>query len=176
MSRQVKEPRCAILASRKTGAAPQAPVSRGARTFFTLCAPGAAQGANFLGVVSSMEGERLRPAVDLEFGGNCGARPSMEAMFRELHQFLAVVEPKFGCRAVLYMTQDFHDAYVRGRMLDRELWIRDIYGRPSLAGRRWTLWQFANRARMAGVEPYVDLNAFDGSPAEFAKMICGSTH
>ena len=54
-----------------------AEVLRGAYHFFTFCAPGADQAANMIATVPDEPG-MLPPAVDLEFGGNCSARPSVE--------------------------------------------------------------------------------------------------
>ena len=56
-------------------AAGGAGIGRGAYHFFTLCRSGADQAANFLAAVPSDSGA-LPPAVDLEFGGNCSARPT----------------------------------------------------------------------------------------------------
>jgi len=65
-------------------------IARGAYHFFTLCRPGGEQAMNFAGTVPR-EPNLLPPAVDLEFGGNCAARPSRDALLRELTAFLQVV-------------------------------------------------------------------------------------
>src|SRR6478672_1526789 len=48
----------------------------GAYHFFTFCRPGAEQAANFLKAVPR-DRPMLPPAVDVEFVGNCEARPAV---------------------------------------------------------------------------------------------------
>src|SRR5689334_3908175 len=48
----------------------------GAYHFFTFCRPGAEQAANFLRVVPR-DRPMLPPVVDIEFVGNCAARPAV---------------------------------------------------------------------------------------------------
>src|SRR5262245_52462151 len=59
----------------------------GAYHFFTFCRPGAKQAANFLRVVPR-DRPMLPPVVDIEFGGNCTARPAVADLRRELTAFL----------------------------------------------------------------------------------------
>ncbi|HEV7717761.1 MAG TPA: GH25 family lysozyme, partial [Arsenicitalea sp.] len=54
-------------------------ITVGAYHFFTLCRPGAEQAANFLRVLP-LDQPMLPPVIDLEFGGNCKARPTAEAL------------------------------------------------------------------------------------------------
>src|SRR5262245_23448045 len=59
----------------------------GAYHFFTFCRPGAEQAANFLRAVPR-DRPMLPPVVDIEFGGNCTARPAVADLRRELTAFL----------------------------------------------------------------------------------------
>jgi lysozyme len=132
------------------------------------------QAGNFLGALSQVSGDGLPPAVDLEFGGNCGQRPTRAAFDAELAVFIGHIQRGTGgCPVVLYATREFHAAYLAGGARAEPLWMRDIYRRPRLAGgEAWTLWQFANRGRLAGVATFIDLNVFDGSAADFAAFRC----
>jgi lysozyme len=146
----------------------------GAYHYFTLCTPGATQAANFILVAPRPATGTLPPAVDLEFGGNCGTRPPRAKLQAELRDFLALVEAHWGCRATLYVTQDFYERYVAGGFGANPLWVRDVFRQPRLAdGRAWHVWQYANRARMDGIREFVDLDAFAGSEADFARFRCG---
>lgn len=139
----------------------------GAYHYFTFCRAGRDQAANFLAAVPSLP-DALPPAVDLEFGGNCGARPDGVAMRRELDAFLAPVEARAGRRAVLYVTPEFLAAY--GSVLPRRpMWRRSLLF-PPLGRPQWALWQYHNRGRVAGVGGPVDLNAFAGDRQVFARF------
>lgn len=137
----------------------------GAYHFFTFCRPGADQAANVLAVLPA-EPDALPPAVDLEFGGNCGRVPDGAAMRRELDAFLAPVERAAGKPAILYVTPEFLAAY-RGHLPARGLWRRSILRAPDDTA-PWRLWQYHNRGRVDGIRGPVDLNVFDGDADAFA--------
>jgi lysozyme len=142
----------------------------GAYHFFTLCRTGRDQAHNFIAAIGPPAPVSLPPAVDLEFGGNCGQRPSREAVLAELAAFLAVVDSAGHRPAVLYVTEEFHQAYLAGRKVDSPLWVRSVFGRPRFA-EAWTFWQYAATGRVAGATGRIDLNAFRGSPAEFRALV-----
>ncbi|HEX8905068.1 MAG TPA: GH25 family lysozyme [Longimicrobiaceae bacterium] len=151
---------------RNRAGALRAGVVTGAYHYFTFCAPGAAQARNFLAAAPPLPGPALPPAVDLELGGNCAARPHPDSLAAELRAFLAPVEAAYGRAAVLYVTRELYDRYLAGRPAANPLWLRSLLGEPRYGG-RWVIWQYAARGRMDGVETYVDLNVFNGTRAEF---------
>lgn len=130
-------------------------LSVGAYHFFTLCRTGADQAANFLRVVP-FEDSDLPPAIDLEFPNNCSARPSMDALQRELAEFLAVVEEATGRTALLYVEDEFDDMYGIFDAFDQPTWERSLRRRPE--DDRWIIWQASDAASVAGVDGGVDLN------------------
>jgi lysozyme len=131
------------------------------------------QARSFLAALADVTGSGLPPAVDLEFGGNCGHRPREQEFIEELDSFLEQVKRATGCTPVLYVTQDFHRPYVAGRIEGYPLWVRNIFRRPRLhEGADWLLWQYANRGRMPGVGTFIDLNVYSGSAAEFREFRC----
>lgn len=143
----------------------------GAYHFFTLCRSGLDQAANFLGAIAQVGGTHLPPAIDLEYGGNCSAHPTAEAVRGEIGSFMAAVESKIGCRTILYVTQEFYEAYIRDRFPGRPIWMRNVYRQPK-PGDGWLFWQFANRGRLPGAQTYIDLDVFRGDPEEFSQILC----
>jgi lysozyme len=135
----------------------RAGVRRGAYHFFTLCRSGADQAANFIAAVP-VDRSALRPAVDLEYLGNCAVRPAPARVRAELAGFLARVEPHYGRRAILYVTAEFDRAYGIGAAFDRPVWLRSLVRRPRYGTRRWTLWQVSNFRRLDGIAGRVDWN------------------
>ena len=61
--------------------------------------------------------------------------------------------------------------YISDGFADCDIWIRNVITAPTLSdGRDWTFWQYSNRGRLkgyAGEEPFIDLNVFCGTQAEF---------
>lgn len=147
-------------------AARAAGLAVGAYHFFTFCRTGAEQARNFIAAVP-VQADALPPAIDLEFGGNCGRRPDAAEMRRELDALLAPLEATYGKPALLYVTPEFFDAY-RQALPARPLWRRSILHAPDSRA-AWTLWQYHNRARVAGIVGPVDLNVFAGDAAAFAR-------
>ena len=140
----------------------------GAYHFFTLCRPGDEQARNFL-AATAVAHLRLRPAIDLEFAGNCAQRPSKAVFNHELAVFIRDVRKGSGREPILYVTPEFHTAYLAISPFQRRtLWIRDLFGRLDAPWHaRVMLWQYAARARVDGIGGPVDMNAFVGDEAAF---------
>lgn len=138
----------------------------GAYHFFTWCKPGAEQARNFI-AAAPLEADALPPALDLEFGGNCGRSPDGAELRRELDTYLALVEAAYGRSVLLYVTPEFFAAH-RQDLPARALWRRSIVRAPD-ASARWTLWQYHNRGRVRGIDGPVDLNVYAGDAAAFAQ-------
>lgn len=128
----------------------------GAYHFFTFCRPASEQAAHYVNVVPR-EADALPPAVDLEFGGNCSRVPTKAEMAAELAAFLEPVRAAYGKEPILYVTQEFYEAYTPAG----PLWARDVFLEPHWLGdRAWTIWQYGNRGAVPGITGHVDLNAF----------------
>lgn len=154
---------------RNRDAARRAGFVTGPYHFFTLCTPGRAQAQNLLTVQPGDAGPSLPPALDLEFGGNCSARPPRDSVLAEVGRFLAVIDSAYGRQTVLYVTREFHEAYLQGGT-DHPLWVRSVFTRPRFA-REWMFWQYAATGRVSGARGRTDLNAFRGTPAEFQALV-----
>ncbi len=113
----------------------------------------------------------LPPALDLEHGGNCGARPSREEVRQGVALWLREVAAQTGRTPLLYVTPEADEAYLLGDAPLAPLWLRSVFRAPALPpGAGWTLWQFANRGRISGVPDPVDLNVFHGDAASFLSL------
>src|SRR5262249_33064516 len=133
-------------------------IAVGAYHFFTFCKPGAEQAANFVDAVPHDSGT-LPPVVDIEFGGNCATRPTVEEFGRELGTFLAAVEQGFRQPAILYVAGEAAGVY--GPALpERQRWVRSIVWPPF--GQSWLIWQYHDAGRVEGIDGDVDLNVLNG--------------
>ncbi|MFT4296337.1 MAG: GH25 family lysozyme [Micropruina sp.] len=147
----------------------------GAYHFFSFESAGATQADNVVRTVPA--GPELLPvAVDLEFYGGFGRDPApVEQVRRELRVLLDRLAAHYGRKPLIYTTADAYDRYLSGAFPHADIWIRDVWRAPSLPdGRAWTFWQFSDRYRLdgyAGEEPFIDVNVFAGSRAEWER--CG---
>ncbi len=137
--------------------AAEAGIERGAYHFFTLCRPGREQAANFIAAVPADAGA-LPPAVDLEYTGNCARAVSVEAFHAELADFIAEVEAHYGRPVLLYLTEDFDEAYQVSARVTRPLWLRSLFREPAFGAAPWQIWQASNLRRLDGIAGRVDWN------------------
>jgi lysozyme len=139
----------------------EAGLDQGAYHYFTLCTPGDEQARHFLDVAPP-DSQALAPAVDLELAGNCIARPSPAEVKEQLGVFIRLVEEAWGREIILYVGEDFEQAYPVRQELDRPLWVRRFLLRPDVDG--WLIWQLHGYARVDGIDGGVDLDVMRASP------------
>ena len=132
-----------------------ADMKRGAYHVFNLCKPGREQATNFIALVPR-EAEALPHALDLEFEGNCAARPPRESVLKELSTFIQMTEAHSEKPMILYITREFDDAYRIGEAIDRPLWLRRGGLEPAYGGRPWVMWQANPKRHVDGIEGDVD--------------------
>ena len=139
----------------------------GAYHFFTLCRPAIEQAENFIRTVPKGE-PQLPPVVDIEFSGNCDARPTPEAFAAELAVFTEAVEAAFGQPVMIYLIGEALEAY--GDVVpERQMWVRSLAWHPG--DEDWTVWQYHNRGRVAGIEGDVDLNVLRSGQEALAALL-----
>ena len=140
---------------------------RGAYHFFTFCTPGTDQAAHMIATVPDEPG-MLPPAVDLEFAGNCSARPTVSDFLAELETFLDLVEDHYRMKPVIYTNAHFYSSYLEERPPDVTWWVLSPvwqpWGEPA-----WTFWQYFSGYR-DGVDGRVDRNVFHGSEDELRAL------
>lgn len=137
----------------------------GAYHFFTLCKDGITQARNFMEIVTT-DGEMMAPVVDLEYVGNCSARPSKEDFLRELNDFVQEWQVFYMKKPVFYTTKEFYEDYLKGSDFESyPLWLRDVFAEPDVKDYpSMVLWQYADNARVDGIKGPVDLNARLNTP------------
>lgn len=143
--------------------AAKAGIPRGAYHFFTQCRPGGVQADHFIRTVPK-DSAALAHAIDAEHMGRCRKYPQVKDVVREITVFLDKLEKHYGRRPLIYTTREFHDTYLKTRFPNETFWIRSLILPPRYRSSQWTIWQFHNRGRRAGITGPVDLNVLrDGS-------------
>jgi lysozyme len=144
-------------------------VPRGAYHFFTQCRSGTDQAANFIQTVPRDAGV-LPPALDAEPMGPCPHGQTVADVRGEMLVFMNLIEAHYGKRPVVYITLDFHQAYLDGYFETESFWVRSLFLPPSIRTHQWLFWQFHHLGQRPGIHGPVDLDAFRGSPSEFVAM------
>ena len=139
--------------------------------FFSYDSPGIKQAQNFISVVLKKD-DMLPPVADVEFYGDKEKNlPDKDSVIKELSDFLFAIEEHYGKKPIIYAVKKSYELYIAGNFMDYDIWIRDVFFRPSLSdNRNWTFWQYTDRAILdgySGKEKYIDMNVFYGSQEEF---------
>lgn len=136
--------------------------------FFNTRTSGAAQAAHFLrrSVVSKYD---LPPVLDVEpseaqilrMGGD-------EKLFKEVKDWLQVVEKRTGVRPILYVSQQFvnkHLSLAPAELRNYDVWVAR-YGefKPYV---RLLHWQLTPYGRVQGITGDVDINVYNGTREQF---------
>lgn len=112
---------------------------------------------NFTSVVKK-EDQDLVPLIDVET--RYGVTP--QQLVDSVLLFARMLQRHYGCRPMIYTGVAFYNSYLRGHFDGYKLFIAR-YSRfaPKVMGAKWTLWQFSERGRIAGIDHNVDLCRFN---------------
>lgn len=130
---------------------------------FSACVPGAEQAASFVAIAAPEDADGsaedsslapLPPALFLRESASCIEQRSTDQVFSEVEGFVTTVEAAFGRPLVIYERGAF--GYLDALTAERRRWRRSLFQGPVEAD--WAIWQFHNRARIAGIGGLVTLN------------------
>ncbi len=134
----------------------------GAYHFFSMGSSGEEQANNFIHIVP-MENDSLPPVIDIEID----LKYDPNIVREELITLTTLLEEHYKKKPILYVTYDTYNTYVKGKLDEYDIWIRDILKSPSLEHSNWLFWQYSNRGRVNGIDMYVDINVFNGNVEDF---------
>lgn len=100
----------------------------------------------------------LIPMIDIESTGGLGNEEFCDSLFR----FLNLVEETYNQKPLLYTGRNFYNRHLLGKVDDWQLMIAMYTNdEPVLAdGRKFTMWQYTGKGRIAGISGYVDKSRF----------------
>jgi len=158
--------------------AKQAGVSRGAYHFMFWCRAADEQAAWFRRTVPN-DPDALPPVLDLEWNAQsrtCPRRLPRGEALAQIRVMLQEMEAHTGKRPIIYTDITFHRDVLEGELPEYPHWVRSVAAEPHerYANRPWLMWQYTAKARVPGIQTDVDLNAFHGGPAEWAKFMATS--
>nr|WP_246045310.1 glycoside hydrolase family 25 protein [Rubellimicrobium roseum] len=157
-------------------AAGEAGVARGAYHFHYWCGPASTQAAWFIANVPKERGA-MPPVLDLEWNTaspTCATyRPAPEVVRTEVQTWLNTVGRHFDQTPIIYTTPDFWERNELWKLQGAEMWLRAVTRHPSEAypDEDWTFWQYSGTGLVPGVQGPVDVNAFAGSEASWARWL-----
>jgi lysozyme len=132
----------------------------GAYHFFSKRSSGKEQAEYFISYVPKDE-SALPPVIDIEIDTNLDPDQTR----KEITDFVTTLENHYGKKPIMYVMYETYNPYIKGHFAEYHIWIRDVLKYPSL-DRKWLMWQYNNRGRVSGIDAYVDINVFNGTPDE----------
>lgn len=127
-----------------------------------------AQFRNFSAQLRLQRGD-LPPVVDIEQL----SKGDTQALAPALEEFLGLLEQQVGVKPILYSGEHFANEYL-SVFADYPLWLAEYNSSASpqlpKGWTRWTFWQHSQNGRVAGVPGTVDLNRFNGGPAQLQAL------
>ncbi|SFL38356.1 lysozyme [Loktanella salsilacus] len=150
-------------------------VRHGAYHFYYFCRSPQEQAAWFIRNVPRDPGA-LPPVLDMEWNHQsrtCSRKPDAATVRAEATAFLDMLERHYGKRPLVYTTPDFYWDTALGQLPRTQFWLRSVAAHPSerYPGEGWAFWQYTGTGIVPGIARPVDVNAFAGSPAQWAKWI-----
>ena len=138
---------------------------RGAYHFVYWCRLAKDQASWFVGNVAA-DPAALPPVLDVEWNPGsktCPQKVPRDKALADMKTILDLMQRTYGRRPMIYAPADLYDEVMRGAFAEYPLWARSIGAEPFAAyDRRWTLWQYSETGKVAGVRGDVDLNCFNG--------------
>ena len=115
------------------------------------------------------------PVIVVEYYGKyVKTPPDVEKVRKEVRDMIDALEGKYGEKPMIYCTYNVYRKYIEGVFDEVPLWIRNVYYPPEDIGRKWTLWQYTDRAQLDGYqgeEKSIDCNVFQGEKGQLNNYV-----
>jgi lysozyme len=156
-------------------AAKNAGLARGAYHFVYWCRPANEQALWFMLNVPA-DSDALPPVLDLEWNSSsktCPGKVSRKLAIEKIQILLDAMEAHTGKRPIIYTDPKFHREVLEGEFTDYHFWLRSVAAEPAeiYGGRDWAFWQFTTTGSVPGVKGQVDRNSFNGSRADWDRVL-----
>ena len=157
----------------------RAGIKRGAYHFYYFCTAPEVQARFFMKTVRRKRGS-LPPVLDMEwnpFSPTCKRRPPAAVTRAEMRVWLDLVEAHYGQRPIIYTTPRFYKENGLKAFKGYEFWLRSTAKAPGQAypGQPWRFWQYTATGTLPNTPGDVDINAFNGTRADWAAWLARRT-
>jgi len=140
---------------------------RGAYHFYRNCTSPELQLKNIIATVPKSV-DMLPITVDVEVNNRCEEPQNQELLKKNLNILLEGLENHYDQSPIVYAMKDSYELYGISEFEKNPIWYRSIFTFPYLSNNReWTFWQYSNKGHVKGIDGYVDLNVFNGTPEAF---------
>jgi lysozyme len=126
--------------------------------------------------------QTLRPVLDMERLAGVGTTAQEKAFLSQwIRNFATVVNNRLGVTPIIYASSNFAKNYFETNINQYPLWLanwtNNTNNPPSAADAGiwssigWTFWQYSSTGSVPGISGNVDLDVFNGTPAQLAQFV-----
>jgi lysozyme len=103
----------------------------------------------------------------------CPGKVSRETAIAKIKTLLDAMQAHTGKRPIIYTDPKFHREVLQGEFTDYHFWLRSVAAEPAAVygERSWAFWQFTTTGRVPGVSGPVDRNSFNGTSADWDRVL-----
>ncbi len=153
----------------------QAGIARGAYHFMYWCRPASEQATWYKAHVPE-DDDALPPVLDVEWtthSKTCSRRIPRANAIAKIKVMLKAMEAHSGKRPIIYTDPKFHREVLDGEFNNYHFWLRSVAAKPEeiYRARDWAFWQFTTTGRVRGVTGPVDRNSFNGTRADWKRVL-----
>lgn len=123
---------------------------RGAIHVFSFCRLAVDQANNFVVTVPRVS-DALPAAIDIDFAGDCDARPDRAVIVGEVGRFLKIAETHTGTPMLLMISKRVDAAYHLSAEFERPEWSVGNFFPPEYAAKPWRMWRASDMRRVEGL-------------------------
>jgi len=157
----------------------KAGIKRGAYHFYYFCTAPEVQAQFFIDTVPKTRGT-LPPVLDMEwnpFSPTCQRRPDAAMVRNEMQRWMNIVAAHFGQQPIIYTTPRFYRENGLAAFSSTEFWLRTTAKTPGEAfpGQPWRFWQYTSTGTLPNTPGGIDINAFNGSAAQWENWLSQRT-
>lgn len=149
------------IASRKKG------IITGTYHFFNPMVDAKQQADFFLKNSYYQKGD-LPPVIDIETGTNLPKKQIKQGLLK----FIKQVESVLHVKPIIYTNADYYKLRLTPEFDNYPLWVAHYFEkeRPEV-NRKWHFWQYADNARIKGINHKVDVNVFNGELEDLHQLL-----
>ena len=117
--------------------------------------------ANFFISNVTLEKGDLPPILDIE---SFPENQSADNLKVGLKRWLTIVDDKFRLKPIIYTNEKFYEDFLKEDFNEFQFWIANYNFFVETMQEDWLFWQFTEKATIDGIDGYVDVNLYNGTP------------
>lgn len=125
------------------------------------------QADNFIKNVTLVEGD-FPPVLDIE---KLPKTQSIERLKVGLKRWLERVEAHYGVKPIIYSGESYYEDFLKDDFEDYPFWIANYTAFYKDIEDEWSIWQFTETGKVAGIKGPVDINIYNGNSVEMKELL-----